>query len=60
MKKAWRYGTHKKTAGAAVRYVCQRGGNPDTRFMRCTGSVPCSGLLLQAVFLCVHGDCSIW
>ncbi|OKU82168.1 hypothetical protein AWJ24_07800 [Escherichia coli] len=38
-KKTWRYGTHKKTAGAVVRFGCQQAAKPDTRFVRCSGNV---------------------
>lgn len=55
----WRYSTHKKTAGAVVRYVCQRAAKPGTRFMRCSGNVTRLIAAWQAVFLCVHDDHSV-
>ncbi|TGC06700.1 hypothetical protein CRG93_19315 [Escherichia sp. E2593] len=38
-KKTWQYSTHKKTAGAVVRFGCQQAAKPGTRFMRCSGNV---------------------
>ncbi len=50
-KKTWRYSTHKKTAGAVVRYVCQQAAKPGTRFMRCSGNVTRHDERWQAVFV---------